>query len=498
MNKKRKWYITVLAIIICLLLVVPQVLTLFAADASADEPVGEIMVSFYDDKNSESIIGNTKIEIFANQTISDLLSTLRAMKIIKSFSANDRTIMNITTAAGKLFSAIADQSSRIVILINATVINESTFVSPLNNGDIVEIFYTANPTKFAKTNSTVEVSSSNVQSLSSAWTSELTKVQNDAFEWLNRNISTSSSYLMTAGITGKTADIKAVNNFINEFAKGRQYDTPMAIAKDVLSLTFSGYDASSEKYGKLISKLSNYADITKTGIFGAVNTLTAYDCNNYYVPTTAINSRGSLVEQILKFQNSDGGFPITLGGKSDVDTTAMTITAISAYREYPNATVAIDNAVAYLSTVQTKSGGFGFQGKDNLESLCTVIIALNACSIDLDDERFQKNDTSLTENLLQYKNNDGGFAHTIGDKSTSIPTEQALAALTAIKKNSNPLKLTKLVEIDTSVKETETTSMSGDYSGAVVIWSSIIAFVAIATIILLIVTRKKKMQIKND
>lgn len=491
---KKNKIIRAIIIAVCLLLVLSQVLIIFASSEKKALVTNEIMFSIYNNTSSEYIVSNTKIDVESDTTLLSLFDKLKEEKIIKNYSEQDKSILSVTAIDETTLQAGTPTTAFTFRLkLNGSITSKEQMSNILKNGDIVELVFTSEPITTSQQSLTTSQSSEPTHVETNAqWNSELSKVLNTGFDWLNRNLSTSSSYLMVAGAIEKTADIKMMNTFINSVSQAKEYANAIEISKDILSLTFCGLDASSDKYNRLVQNLYNYKDIMKQGIFGAVNALTAYDCNNYDVAENAINSRTILVDTILTYQNEDGGFPVIKGSKSDIDATAMTITALSVYLSRSDVTASVGKALSYLSEQQTIDG-FGFMGKANLESLCTVIIALNSLNIPLDDERFAKGELTLIENLMQYQNSDGGFAHIIGNKSTTMPTEQALIALTSIKRDSNPYILAKPIEKDKTVShDEEASTIFRDDSTIYVIIGTILAIISIATLIYLIKTKEKK------
>jgi len=63
-------------------------------------------------------------------------------------------------------------------------------------------------------------------------------------------------------------------------------------------------------------------------------------------------------------QNSDGGWSFAVGGDSDADDTAATISALLAAGEAADST-AIAGAISYLKSQQQSNGGFISEGVTN-------------------------------------------------------------------------------------------------------------------------------------
>ncbi len=180
----------------------------------------------------------------------------------------------------------------------------------------------------------------------------------------------------------------------------------------------------------------NTDSILYQGNNGIIFALIALDSKGYAVPNDAKWTRDKLVAELLKYQKTDGSWSLSASttGASSIDITAMSLIALAPYQDKPNAKTAIDKAVAYLSGIQGPTGGFNeaFVGGISSEATSQVIIGLTANNIDPRSEQFTKNSINLIDHLLSFKAEDGGFKHTLVDKtSNGMANEQALQALVA-------------------------------------------------------------------
>ena len=162
----------------------------------------------------------------------------------------------------------------------------------------------------------------------------------------------------------------------------------------------------------------------KQGLNGWVWALIALDSCNWKTPDSAKVTRMDIVNKLLDSQNDDGGFSIEKNsGRSDPDLTAMTLQALSPYRSCDEADKVISSALDYLS--ESKSGF------DTCETFSQVICALCCLGIDPDeDERF----SDLTDSLISFSNDDGGFAHEKDGSSSEMASAQAMLALCSIER----------------------------------------------------------------
>lgn len=474
--------------IVCMILAILAITTeslVFAVESSTNEssvvPDRVIYVSIYDEFSHKYLLVNTKLYITEDFMIVDTLAKLKEAKVIKDYANfSDGSIASITFN-DDTFKAIdngAAQRAGFYTKLNGAKASYEQATRFAKNGDIVELLYTHEqvwvPVEIDPTESSPqlspEVSGNGNKVVTSYWNADLVKTLSGATEWLNRSGEGSISYVTAMGIAGKSADIKAINELVNDIQKTTEYTTPTEITERIIATTFCGFDASSSEYGQLLRQLYTYKDIMKDGIYGAISTLNAYDSNDYEVEETALNSRKKMVDELLTYQLDNGGFALTKGAAPDVMITAQALTALSSYKSREDVAKAINMAVEYLALLQLDMGGFEYNGKETSETIGTVIIALSSVGVDLGDERFVKKRTTLLENFMEYNNADGSFSDAIDGKGNFASTQNAIITLTAVKKSANPYKVTTLVAQNekndppptaTATKKAESTILMG-------------------------------------
>ena len=159
--------------------------------------------------------------------------------------------------------------------------------------------------------------------------------------------------------------------------------------------------------------------------------LLALDARNTPIPEGAKNTRDSMLELLLSFQNEDGGFGLAPGSSSGADTTSMSLQALAPYQDRPEVAAAIENGLVYLKNeVHTKPGHFD-QG--TVEANAQTIIAMAVLGRDLLAEPdFYSARYNLMSAMSPYHVPGEGFKHTAVDpKINSMATAQALQALDA-------------------------------------------------------------------
>ncbi len=152
--------------------------------------------------------------------------------------------------------------------------------------------------------------------------------------------------------------------------------------------------------------------------------------NNGY--TSTVTTLNDARKKLLDLRLADGGWAVS-GSVSDVDVTAMTVTALApAYRRDSAVTAAVDGAVSLLSQRQNADGTMSSYGVKNAESISQTVIALSALGLDAaQDSRFIKNGRSLFDALGSFRLADGSFCHEAGGAGNRLATAQALSAYVA-------------------------------------------------------------------
>jgi len=218
----------------------------------------------------------------------------------------------------------------------------------------------------------------------------------------------------------------------------------------ILGLTAAGFDPRNLAGFDLTLPLGNFEQTIWQGINGPIFALLALDSLGYTIPTNQSAqtqaTRGRFIAEILRRQTSDGGWNLTAGmtgavgsnERGDPDVTGMALQALARYQHMAEVREAIDRALSFLSNAQNADGGFssGFSANvATVESVAQVIVALGELGISIKDPRFIQNGNTLVDNLLSFRNADGGFRHSQGQTATNLmATEQAFYALVSARR----------------------------------------------------------------
>lgn len=182
--------------------------------------------------------------------------------------------------------------------------------------------------------------------------------------------------------------------------------------------------------------LEDFDAVTSQGMNGVIFALLALNADQSDV-------HGQIEEKYLQYildqEKPGGGFSLDdSSDNADVDITAMTLQCLEPYQDEEEVKEVIDRGVEFLADAQAEDGGYTAYGDKSSESVSQVIIALSAYGIDCNtDERFQKKEKGLYDNLMGYYQKDGSFSHVPDGEADPMATDQALCALVAYQRFQN-------------------------------------------------------------
>lgn len=205
----------------------------------------------------------------------------------------------------------------------------------------------------------------------------------------------------------------------------------------VLAVTAIGRDPRDVGGFDLLQPLADFDQTVFQGINGAIFALLALDSGAYDIPQcpagTTQATRELYVNFILDRECPGGGWALS-GQEADVDITAMALQALAKYRDQNKVQTAVERGVSTLSRLQQDDGGFWAYDSESSESIAQVLVALTELGLDTEGEDFVKNGTTLKQKLLQYRQEDGSFRHTLDGETDLMATEQAFYALVALER----------------------------------------------------------------
>lgn len=229
----------------------------------------------------------------------------------------------------------------------------------------------------------------------------------------------------------------------------------------IIALTSMGMDASQFRTDtKVYDLVSPLLDKQANGDYwanwqgnnGSCFALLALDSAGYLANAEGRAARAGFIASLWNNRLESGAWPICNPGTADLDVTAAVVYALAPYYldqakltalggsvTYAQVKTMVEGALAYLSSMQSSTGGFG-----SVEADGWVIIALSTLGRDANtDSAFVKNGHSLLEDFLGYYDaSTGGFRHLMSESVDQMASEQAaydLAAYARYKSGSRTL-----------------------------------------------------------
>lgn len=230
--------------------------------------------------------------------------------------------------------------------------------------------------------------------------------------------------LTQAGKAIPAGYLDSVKQIVNE--KNGKFRNITDTERYVLGIVAAGGDPVNIEGYDLVGEIYNGTNMTRQGLNGVAFALIALDSADFTVPDDALWTREKLINYLLEKQNADGGWNWDGVSASDVDSTAMILTALAPYKDQAGIKETIDPAVQYFAAEYQASK------INNSNTAAQMIIALSALGIDANASQFAKDDSSLFQYLLSFQTSDGGFAWQPGETdSNGYATQQSLLSLVA-------------------------------------------------------------------
>ncbi len=237
----------------------------------------------------------------------------------------------------------------------------------------------------------------------------------------------------------------------------------------ILALTAIGKNPADVSRHNLLLPLGDFEKTIWQGVNGAIWALIALDSKNYEIPENpdakTQATRDMYIEYILESQNTDGGWALSKGAPSDIDITAMALSALSGYLSSDKVNSAVENGLNFLEKRQNESGGFS--GGETCESSAQVLSALCALGIKYDSPRFVKDGKTVLDDLLSYRD-EKGFKHIRSGSVNQMATEQACYALVSLYRFENGMPkindMTDSLKIEESEIKNEESTVTKEIS----------------------------------
>jgi len=203
---------------------------------------------------------------------------------------------------------------------------------------------------------------------------------------------------------------------------------------NILGTLAKGEDPSNALNGRnLLAELKATQD-SSTGAFPGSYGPTSSDQIWAMVALDAVKTeydQENAVSNLLTYQNTDGGFYYSTDyNVSDPDQTGMALLALANHQTVAGVTDSIDKVKSYLKGIQEDTGGFASWGTVNPNSVATVISGLVAIDEDPLADDWQKNGSTMLDDLLTFQLDNGSFDSPYNPGNTdAMATYQSLIAL---------------------------------------------------------------------
>lgn len=182
-------------------------------------------------------------------------------------------------------------------------------------------------------------------------------------------------------------------------------------ARTALALASLGEDPAAFRGYDLLSPLKDVQAVKLQGNNGPIWALIALDSGDY---AGVEEARAALLAEIISAQNGDGGYAIAAGGASDVDMTAMALTALSRHMSGAAAKGCAERALEYLAGAQLSS----------CESWAQLLLAYSTLGM--------RQEAAQAREGMEVYAIDGGYRHDFDQQTADgMASEQAAYAAVA-------------------------------------------------------------------
>lgn len=411
-------------VVVCLLMLS----ILCTSFAFANETDVSLFVNIYNNFTKEYIMNNTKLTVNNTTTYISLLDNLVEDEFIESYEVTqDNVVKNIIIDTQQ--NITTTEESKIFFRVNGYVLKDSKVDTVINSNDIIEII-------FANIEFDIGLDIENVAvnlPIYFSWNQEHSDIINESLYWLKDNYKNDSEYFVAMGVSGRSVDSKLVIEKIKEINNGGDYSTATDIAKDILTLSYCGYDLTNIKTVNLIGVMTSLLSNNELYLYDNTFSLVALDCNGYSLPLNSQVTKSDLIYNMLVLQNDDGGFSYN-GQESNLLVTTNVLIALSSYRRTEAINESINRAIQYL--INNKD--LFYSNSVHIDMVSNLIVALISNGVDIANLSFLNGDETLLDQLLKFKNDDGGFSYYINSLSDENATTDAIIALNAVKYGKNP------------------------------------------------------------
>jgi len=224
----------------------------------------------------------------------------------------------------------------------------------------------------------------------------------------------------------------------SDILKELSYNWTTSYAKHILTITASGYDPRNFNGIDLVEILKS-SQLSNGKFKDMINGTNENFLNGHIWSIIALETikesynRSAAISYLEKNQNKDGGFPLVISGKSDLDITAMAITALTMAGRNKNS-ASVNKALNYLKNNLKKLP----KEQQTVETIAWILQAAVSSGDDL--SKYIINNRNIINELLLYKDKTGGFRHIKSGKVDDIATNQVIRSLLSYVNKKNAYK----------------------------------------------------------
>ncbi|MGF7437547.1 prenyltransferase/squalene oxidase repeat-containing protein [Lentilactobacillus senioris] len=217
------------------------------------------------------------------------------------------------------------------------------------------------------------------------------------------------------------------------------------LSRVILNMEALGIDPTDFDDRDLVKELNQAQDITNKGTYVAATSLLALESGHFNDVITSPSKVQELVQVLLNdsknYDNEAWGFETDGAFTKDIDTTAVTVSALKTLVDnkddyqltddmVSSINAVLQKATDFLTKSQLTDGGFGYSGSktSNVNSTAVADVAFSTMDKDTGKVQNDKAQNSAIDALINYQQKDGTFKT---DYSPELATGQALLGLEA-------------------------------------------------------------------
>ena len=436
-----------------------------AAESESAPASISLTVSIFENVSRRWLLSPTQLSVPEGSGLQSLLLVLSQYAFLEDAETDGNEILSITDEDGETFPSNPSIGNNWILIVNGIEYGGEDSLTPpsaFQSGDTIQLVYESGGA--AETDlSTVSTPDRTLSTATGSvpWEDRYDSALSTGSNWLRQNAETPFA-LTVLGACGEAVDHRYLTRILRAINEDTS-PTGTELAEDILAVSFSGISAENFSGRDLIAEMLPYPDL---GRIESILGLIAYDCNQYDIPSDALNARSAMLNVIMAGQNADGGIAETQGEDSDVILTALALISLAPYRDDDTVGPCIERALQWLAGEMEDGCLYYNQRLPSCTATSAVILALASLSVPLTDERFCAGDTNLLSALMGFYADGTGFSERAGRTPTAEATGMALLALESQRTGRNPLILSSRItgngSIDFTVSESSAESSSSE------------------------------------